>query len=61
MNENNLIPGGKSLSGGQTHSPVLTLRVSTDLKARIDADAKSRGMGTSKRVREILEKHYADD
>lgn len=53
----NLIPGGKSLSGGATRSPVLNVRVPATMKAALDAEAAAAGMGTSKLVRKILEEH----
>ena len=55
----NLVPGGKSLTGGKQHSPVLTLRVPAEMKDRLDALADAAGMGTSKYVRKILDDHLA--
>ncbi|WFN94157.1 MULTISPECIES: ribbon-helix-helix protein, CopG family [Gordonia] len=53
----NLVPGGKSLSGGKAHSPVLNVRVPASVKDALDAEAKAAGIGTSKLVRRILEAH----
>lgn len=53
----NLVPGGKSLSGGAKHSPMINVRVADSLKLALEKEAKSKGMGTSKLVRKILEDH----
>ena len=50
----NLIPGGKSLSGDGSHSPVLQARVPADVRARLDAIADRRGVRTSKLLREAI-------
>ncbi|WP_040511791.1 ribbon-helix-helix protein, CopG family [Gordonia soli] len=50
-----LVPGGKSLTGGSTHSPVLNVRVPAELKSALDEQARAQSMGTSKLVRSILE------
>ncbi|GAC70750.1 hypothetical protein GS4_40_00060 [Gordonia soli NBRC 108243] len=50
-----LVPGGKSLTGGSTHSPVLNVRVPAELKSALDEQAQAQSMGTSKLVRAILE------
>lgn len=59
VNEDNLIPGGKSLTGGRTHSPMINVRVPADTKTRIDELARAAGMGTSKYVRQIIDEHLA--
>ncbi len=59
-NEQNLVPGGKSLTGGNQHSPNLTVRVPADTKTRLDELAAAKGMGTSKYVRSIIDRHLAD-
>lgn len=51
----NLIPGGKSLSGDQTHSPVVQVRVSVTTRNRLAAIAKTRKMSVSKLSREVLD------
>jgi len=53
-NAANLVPGGKSLSGDGSHSPVIRVRVSKELHATLTAMASDRGCGISKLVREIL-------
>lgn len=50
-----LQPGGKSLSGDGTHSPVLNVRVSAQMHAQLHRMADERGCGVSKIVRRILE------
>lgn len=51
----NLIPGGKSLSGGQTHSPVVQVRVSVTTKTKLEAIAEARKMSVSKLSRQVLD------
>lgn len=51
----NLIPGGKSLSGDQTHSPVVQVRVSVTTRNRLAAIAKTRKMSVSKLSRQVLD------
>ena len=58
-NAQNLQPGGKSLTGGRTHSPVINVRVPATMKTRLDQLAADAGMGTSKYVRQILDEHLA--
>lgn len=50
----NLVPGGKSLSAGQQHSPVIQVRVSSDLKAKLESIAKARNVSLSKLSRQVL-------
>lgn len=49
-----LTPGGKSLTGGDIHSPRITISVPAEWKARLEAAASHAGIGTSKLVREII-------
>ena len=51
-----LIPGRKSLSGGNTHSPRLEVRVPADLHREITERAKRENVTVSKLVREILQR-----
>lgn len=53
-NEQNLRPGGKSLTGGNAHTPNLTVRLPADIRTQLDAVAAQRGHRTSKLVREII-------
>jgi len=56
----NLRPGGKSLTGGRVHSPVIQLRVSEDLRDWYAEQADAAGVGLSKYVRQVLEAHRAE-
>ena len=51
-----LIPGRKSLSGGNTHSPRLEVRVPADLHREITERAKRANVTVSNLVREILQR-----
>jgi predicted HicB family RNase H-like nuclease len=51
----NLVPGGKSLSGGSKHSPVVQVRLAEDTRDELAARAKARGVSVSKYAREIIE------
>lgn len=51
----NLVPGGKSLSGDGTHSPVLQTRVPADVRAKFQAIAARRGVRPSKLLREAID------
>jgi hypothetical protein len=51
----NLIPGGKSLSGDGSHSPVLQARVPAQVRARFDAIAERRGVRPSRLLREAID------
>jgi predicted HicB family RNase H-like nuclease len=55
-----LIPGRKSLSGGNTHSPRLEVRVPADLHREIAERAKRENVTVSRLVREILQR-YVDE
>lgn len=54
--EANLVPGGKSLSGDGSHSPVVQIRVSSELRAALADRAGRRGVSVAKYAREVLEK-----
>src|SRR6478735_1388136 len=51
----NLRPGGKSLSGGNKHSPVVHVRVSERTRDKLQAIADARGMSVSKLSRKVLD------
>src|SRR5690348_961404 len=51
----NLRPGGKSLSGGNKHSPVVQVRVSERTRDKLQAIAHARGMSVSKLSRKVLD------
>lgn len=51
----NLIPGGKSLSGDGTHSPIVQTRVPAELRAKLQQIAERRGVRTSKLLREAID------
>lgn len=54
-----LIPGGKSLSGGRVHSPRIQVVVSQKVQRNLKRDAKRRGISVSKLVRRLVEEKYA--
>ncbi|UXA06570.1 ribbon-helix-helix domain-containing protein (plasmid) [Mycobacterium sp. SMC-2] len=51
----NLIPGGKSLSGEGQHSPIVQTRVPVEVRAKLQALAARRGVRTSKLLREAID------
>lgn len=51
----NLIPGGKSLSGGGKHSPVIQTRVSESTRDKLQAIATARKMSVSRLSRQVLD------
>lgn len=53
--EANLVPGGKSLSGDGTHSPVMQTRVPAAVQARFREIAARRGVRPSKLLREAID------
>lgn len=55
----NLVPGGKSLSGGRSHSPVVQARVPEDLHAALIARAQAEGVSVSRVARKALEQYLA--
>jgi len=50
----NLIPGGKSLSGNNTHSPVVQTRVPAAVHAKLQGLADRRHVSVSKLLREAI-------
>lgn len=55
----NLIPGGKSLNGDGSHSPVLQVRLPTALKLELQEKAKHEKRSASAVAREAIEKYLA--
>jgi predicted HicB family RNase H-like nuclease len=53
----NLIPGGKSLSGGGTHSPTVQFRVPAELREQVERRAEAEGVTVSKLARRALEQY----
>lgn len=53
----NLIPGGKSLSGGGKHSPTVQFRVPERLREALDERAASEGVTPSRLARKALEEY----
>ena len=53
-NQAGLTPGGKSLTGGNAHSPMLNVRVPASWKTELDRQSREQGIGTSKLVRKII-------
>lgn len=51
----NLIPGGKSLSGDGTHSPVVQTRVPAEVRFKLQVIAERRGVRPSKLLREAID------
>ena len=54
-----LKPGGKSLSGDGSHSPVLRVVVSKETRAKVDAAAEQENMSVSKWLRRLVEEKLA--
>lgn len=50
-----LVPGGKSLSGDGSHSPVLNVRLPAELRRRLHTRAVEEGVGDSKIARAAIE------
>jgi predicted HicB family RNase H-like nuclease len=55
LRRRNLIPGGKSLSGGDVHSPRVQFRVPQDLREQAERVAEDEGVSLSALVRHALE------
>jgi predicted HicB family RNase H-like nuclease len=51
----NLIPGGKSLSGGAVHSPRVQFRVAEELRTQAERVAEDEGVSLSALARHALE------
>jgi len=54
-----LIPGGKSLSGGATHSPAVRVVLSEDTLAQVKERARQSHMSVSRYVRGVVERDLA--
>ncbi len=57
--EANLVSGGKSLSGGGKHSPVIQTRVSEATRDKLRVIARNRRMSVSKLSRQVLDEFVA--
>lgn len=55
----NLIPGGKSLSGDGSHSPVVRFRVPATVSDALHARADAEGRSESAIAREALERYLS--
>ena len=55
-----LVPGGKSLSGGGKHSPVVQVRVSETTRDALQEIAEARKMSVSKLSRHVLDEFVAN-
>lgn len=55
LRRRNLIPGGKSLSGGGVHSPRVQFRVPQDLREQAERVAEDEGISLSALARHALE------
>ena len=55
-----LIPGGKSLAGDGSHSPVLRLVVSPVTKKKVEQIATNQGMSVSRWLRGVVEERLAE-
>lgn len=53
--EANLVPGGKSLSGGTKHSPAVQVVVSETTHAKLKEIARNRKISVSKLLRPVLD------
>lgn len=54
-----LVPGGKSLSGDGSHSPVLRVVVSQGIADAVRAHAKQERMSVSRYLRRLIERDLA--
>ncbi|MCL2788442.1 MAG: hypothetical protein FWD59_08125 [Micrococcales bacterium] len=54
-----LIPGGKSLSGGGTHSPQVTVTLSQSVRDLVRQRAAAEHMSVSRWVRRVVEREVA--
>ena len=55
----NLVPGGKSLSGGSTHSPRLQVALGEPVAARVRDRAAAENMSVSRWLRRLIEREVA--
>ncbi|ALN14710.1 hypothetical protein [Acidipropionibacterium acidipropionici] len=51
-----LVPGGKSLSGGRTHSPKVQVVLSRETEQKVRERADAEHMSVSRWIRRVLEK-----
>ncbi|MDR0991020.1 MAG: DNA-binding protein, partial [Propionibacteriaceae bacterium] len=51
-----LVPGGKSLSGGRTHSPAVRVVLPEDTLAEVKRQAANRHMSISRFLRGLIER-----
>lgn len=56
----NLVPGGKSLSGGTKHSPTVQFRVPETVRDEVEAQAAAEGVTVSRLARKALEQYLAE-
>ena len=54
-----LQPGGKSLSGGRTHSPRIQVVLPADCSAEVHRRANAEGMSVSRWARRVIERELA--
>ena len=59
VRQRNLVPGGKSLSGGGRHSPTVQFRVPEAVREQLEERAKVEGVSPSKLARKALEQYLA--
>lgn len=57
LRRRNLVPGGKSLSGGGVHSPRVQFRVPEDLRTQAEKVAEDEGVSLSALARHALENY----
>lgn len=55
LRRRNLVPGGKSLSGGAVHSPRVQFRVPEELRTQAERVAEDEGVSLSALARHALE------
>jgi hypothetical protein len=53
----NLVPGGKSMSGGRKHSPVVQFRVPESMEEALEAQAEREGVTRSRLARKALDEY----
>ena len=55
--QRNLVPGGKSMSGGRKHSPVVQFRVPEAMEDALEAQAEREGVTRSRLARKALDEY----
>ena len=55
-----LIPGGKPLTGGSTHSPQVTVTLPQPVRDRVRALAAAEHMSVSRWIRNLVEREVAE-